>query len=458
MIALPQGFCERMQALLGAEYEPFAASYANQERIQGLRVNLCKLSAAKLLQKSPFPLEPVPWAPEGFYYPQDARPGKHPYHEAGLYYIQEPSAMSAAVLLDAQPGERVLDLCAAPGGKSTQIAARMQGVGLLVSNEFSPVRARALSQNIERMGIAHTLVTNETPERLAQRMPAYFDRVLVDAPCSGEGMFRKEPEALAQWSLENIRRCAQRQQDILQAAAQLLRPGGRLVYSTCTFAPEENEGTISRFLERFSDFTVEQVQACSLFSPGRPDWVQQGDARTAATFRLMPHRLQGEGHYVAVLRKAGDGVRANLPQQPAANPKQLEAYRQFAQETLQELPKDRLLLFGEQLYQMPEGMPELDGLRVLRPGLHLGTLKKGRFEPSHAWALALTQQKVRRTHNLAADSAQVQSYLRGETLDCAGEKGWTLVTVDGFALGWGKQSAGQLKNHFPKGLRWKGSL
>ena len=438
----PIEFEAKLRALLGAEYDRFLASY-DRPRAVGLRLNPRKAAA---LPPLPFALTPVPWAQNGYYYDGAARPGLHPYHDAGVYYLQEPSAMAPAALLDAQPGERVLDLCAAPGGKTTQLAAAMAGKGLLVSNEIHPKRAKILSQNVERLGIANALVLNETPARLAERFAGWFDRVLVDAPCSGEGMFRKEAAAVTDWSAETVRMCAARQLEILCCAAAMLRPGGRLVYSTCTFSPEENEGVISAFLKQNPAFSVEPVDA-PWFAPGRPEWVEDPAPGLAHTFRLWPHLLRGEGHFAAVLRRTGSGsAGAAALQRPDGMPKEAA---DFAAQ-LPPLPEGQPLLFGQRVYWAPPGLPELWGLRVLRAGLELGEVRKGRFEP--AQALAQWLPGAAQTQSLAADSDALQRYLRGETIPttCSG---WTLVQVDGFSLGWGKGSGGVLKNHYPKGLR-----
>ena len=437
---LPDVFCRRMRALLGPEADAFFASY-ERPRAVGLRFNPRKTRDLPL----DFVREPVPWAAHGRYYDPDARPGLHPYHDAGLYYLQEPSAMAPASLLDAQPGERVLDLCAAPGGKSTQLAGAMQGRGLLVCNEIHPKRARVLSGNVERLGFPNALVLNESPERLSARFPGWFDRVLVDAPCSGEGMFRKEDAAVTDWSEDTVAMCAARQKTILDEAAKLLRPGGRLVYSTCTFAPEENEGVIARFLATHPDYRIEAVDA-PCFAPGRPEWAD-GNPDLARCFRLWPHLLKGEGHFAAVLRRIG-GECGDVPMQRSEPlPGQ---FVEFQREYLPGLPEGGAVRFGETLYLAPPDTPELQGLRVLRAGLELGTLRKGRFEPAHALAMWLDGAK--NTLSLGADDPAVLRYLHGETLPCAAA-GWTLVQVDGFSLGWGKSSAGTLKNHYPKGLR-----
>lgn len=437
----PNGFEARMKRLLGEEYEQFIASY-DRPRNVGLRLNPLKTENPPQL---PFVLSPVPWAENGYYYDPEQRPGLHPWHEAGLYYLQEPSAMAPAQLLDPRPGERVLDLCAAPGGKTTQLAALMQNEGLLICNEINPKRAQILSRNIERMGISCAVVLNEHPARLAERFGGFFDKILVDAPCSGEGMFRKEEAAVTDWSEETVQMCANRQREILHSAAQMLRPGGRLVYSTCTFSPEENEGSIAALLAQHSGFEIEKTD-CPYFSPGRPDRAD-GNAALAYTFRLWPHKLAGEGHFAAVLRKK-DGTAGEQVCQSAV--KLPNEWQSFAAQCGIRLPQGVPVLFGDTLYLAPEGTPVLRGLRVLRPGLELGKLCKGRFEPSHA--LALHQKTAAQELDLAPDSEELTRYLHGETLPC-GQNGWTLVKAGGLSLGWGKASGGTLKNHYPKGLR-----
>lgn len=454
---LPQDFLERMQQMLGEEYPSFLESY-EKEKYQALRVNPLKTTKEKFLEKAPFTMQKVPWADEGFYYSAEDTPGKHPYHEAGVYYIQEPSAMAPAAYLDAQPGEKILDLCAAPGGKSTQIAAAMQGEGLLVSNEIHPARAKILAENIERMGIRNTMVTNETPQKLADVFDTYFDRIMVDAPCSGEGMFRKNEDACEEWSLENVKICAERQAEILECAASMLRPGGRMVYSTCTFAPAENEESISRFLERHPEFTIVKVEKAEGMSEARADWCEHPAEKIKDTIRLWPHKLKGEGHYVAVLKKEGEvseGYRGYCSngEQKGISEKECKEYQEFCNDFLKVKLPGTLFLFGEQLYLAPEEMPSIKGLKVLRPGLHLGTMKKNRFEPSHALALALKPSDVKNSMELSSTGNEIRAYLNGQTLNYEGEKGWYLITVDGYSIGWGKLAGGIMKNHYPKGLR-----
>lgn len=463
---LPQDFKDRMQRQLGDSYGAFLASYA-KERAYGIRYNPLKIEKDKLVsffEESHVNLEPVPWAQEGFYYPPHSQPGKWALHEAGAYYIQEPSAMSAVQALDPKPGERILDLCAAPGGKSTQIAGRMQGKGLLVANEIIPSRAKILSQNIERMGVTNALVCNETPQRLASRFPAFFDRILVDAPCSGEGMFRKDEHACKEWSLAQVAVCADRQRHILSYAAEMLKPGGILVYSTCTFAPEEDEENTSWFMQAFPQIQLQNQM------------------------RIWPHIHHGEGHYVAKFCKEGmqaaekeekerekDQRKENKIEEKEREKKKntltlkkgksniakenMDMLQQFFQQALEQntaasfqkcIVSGGLQAFGEQLYIAAGAIGSLDGLKVERPGLQLGTCKKKRFEPSHALAMALRPSQVRQ----AIELCEPNRYLRGEAIPCSNAyHGWVLATVQGCSVGWGKAVNGMLKNHYPKGLR-----
>ena len=427
---LPEAFLARMKTQLNEEFPAFLESL-ERPRAVALRMNPLKGEAPQL----PFVQDGVPWEPSGYYYDPEARPGLHPYHEAGVYYLQEASAMSAVALLDPQPGERVCDLCAAPGGKTTQIAGRMLGQGFLQCNEINPKRAQILSRNVERMGVANALVTNEHPARLAEKYKGFFHRVLIDAPCSGEGMFRKEEAAVTDWSQQTVEMCARRQAEILHSGAALLQPGGRLVYSTCTFAPEENEQTVADFLREHPKFTLEAVDA--------PWFTPAGEGQ----FRLWPHKLLGEGHFVAVLRKAG-GEEADVKTAPGEKlPKE---WTEFAKDLDITLPRGKAVFFGSSLYWASEEMPDLRGIKVLRPGLELGEMKKDRFEPAHA--LALWLKTASRTVCLSADGPEIAAYMRGEVIP-ANTRGWTLVQVNAYSIGWGKCDGKVLKNHYPKGLR-----
>ena len=452
-IELPEEFKRRMSKMLPEEeLEAFFACYS-RERKYGLRYNPLKIKQEAFLKEcADFQLEKVAWAREGYYYNPTKQPGKHILHEAGAYYIQEPSAMAVVQLLDPKPGDRVLDLCAAPGGKSTQIAGRMEGRGLLVSNEIVPNRSKILSQNMERMGVANCVVTNESPAGLADVYPQFFDKIVVDAPCSGEGMFRKEPEALAQWSPDNVNLCAARQRDILQQAAKMLKPGGELVYSTCTFSKEENEDCIQDFLTVHTDFTLQKMQ------------------------RIWPHKEPGEGHFMAKLTKRG------LTEQVLENEMAdfskgkckyedthiLTGEKKLVKE-ISAFLQDELVLdikrfsgmvhtFGEQVYLLPPGFNRMKGLKIERPGLHLATMKKNRLEPAHALAMAIKPFDCPKT--IALTATQAAMFLRGESISMDNalskeeiHKGWCVVTYAGCSLGFTKVTGNTLKNHYPKGLR-----
>jgi NOL1/NOP2/sun family putative RNA methylase len=452
---LPPEFVRRMRDLLGEETADFLRHY-DDPPAAGLRVNTLKLSVEEFKERIPFDLTPLPWAPAGFeFHSKLDSPGLHPYHAAGLYYIQEPAAQAVAEVLDPQPGERILDLAAAPGGKTTDIAARMDGRGLLVANEIHPRRVWDLVKNMERWGARNAVITNESPENLVERLPAFFDRVLVDAPCSGEGMFRKMPEAVRDWSPEFVQGCAVRQTGILVAAAGLVRPGGWLCYSTCTFAAEENERVIAQFLDAHADFEL-----------AAPDWMPgyaaaiTGDGRFRwphSPVRLWPHRAPGEGHFIALLRRAGPFERPRnglTPPLSALVPSRLTPFwQQFAAESLRfAVPLENLRLVKSYLYAQPPETPDLRGLRLVRPGWWLGSFKKDRFEPAHALAMGLGPED---THfSFALEGDDIASYLRCEALRVDGPLGWKLALLEGqFPLGWGKQVSGQLKNHYPKGLR-----
>lgn len=343
--------------------------------------------------------------------------------------------MAPVTLLDPQPGEKVCDLCAAPGGKTTQIAGRMNGEGFLLCNEINPKRAKILSRNIERMAVSNALVTNEHPENLAKRFAGFFERVLVDAPCSGEGMFRKEEAAVTDWSPETVEMCARRQAEILHSAAKMVKPGGRLVYSTCTFAPEEDEQAVAAFLAVHPEFTAEAVEA---------PWFAAGEN---GSHRMWPHKLLGEGHFAAVLRKtAGEEAEVDIP----GGEKLPKEWTAFAKELGIRLPEGKAVSFGQNLFWAPEEMPDIRRLKVMRPGLELGTVKKDRLEPAHA--LALWLKECHKMQSYGAESAQMQEYLHGNVVPSQ-VKGWCLVQADGYSIGWGKGDGNVLKNHYPKGLR-----
>ncbi len=453
---LPPAFLERMKKYLGDDYAAFLASYDQPPNI-GLRINTLKISPETFAAISPFQLHAIPWTSAGFLIPPDQYPGKHPYHTAGLYYIQDPAAMAVAELMAPQPGERVLDLAAAPGGKATHIAALMAGQGLLVVNDIFKHRLRSLTRNLARWGARNAVVLNETPERLAQHFGPFFDRVLVDAPCSGEGMFRKDPAMRKVWIPKNIQDYAARQDTILQSAARLVRPGGKLVYVTCTFSPEENEGTLARFLHTHSEFEMAARPQMAGFAPGRPDWLDGVDMPSLQrAVRLWPHKSLGEGHFIALMERNQNGStnRVLVPQHLKALPAGAHSsIERFFDHTLYwQSSKQNFALKGNQLYAIPEGCPNLNGLRVTHWGWWLGTVKKKRFEPSHAIGMGLRAADFCQTLPLTAQARETALYLRGDVLPSSGPDGWVMVTVDGFPLGWGKRVQGRLKPRLPTWL------
>lgn len=418
---LPKEFLSRMKTDLGQDFPAFLAEY-EKPPVRGFRVNTLKIGTDELLRLFPYSLGPVPWCADGFYY--DIRAGRHLCSRAGLIYSQEPSAMTAAELLSPEPGEKVLDLCAAPGGKSTQLAAKLQGRGLLVSNEIVSSRAAVLVENLERMGAANAVVTNMAPEKLAAEFPQFFDKILVDAPCSGEGMFRRDPTAIAEWSLEHSRSCALRQLNILESALKMLRGGGELVYSTCTFAREENEGVCKKLLAVHSELEM------------------------TADERLMPHTCKGEGHFAAKFKKGGDGRRDRPTSAEKPDP---TLYRRFEEDSLNVRLDGDFAAFGERLYLLPEGLGTLRNIKSPRPGLYLGDNKKGRFEPAHHLCMALKKEDFRRTADL--DDGEAEEYYTGAAPNIKSEKGWTALTWKGFPISWGKSDGEMIKNHLPKFLR-----
>ncbi|OMF17098.1 rRNA cytosine-C5-methyltransferase [Paenibacillus amylolyticus] len=560
-VKLPSIFAERMKSLLGDEFEQFMKSY-EQSPHAGLRVNTLKISMEQFDEIAPFDLRSIPWCETGFYVPHGVKPGLHPYYHAGLYYIQEPSAMAPVELLQVEPGDRVLDLCAAPGGKTTQIAAKLQGKGVLVTNDIHAERTKALAKNVELYGVRNAVVLNESPERIANAFPHYFDKVLIDAPCSGEGMFRKDEDMVKSWEHHSVEKCVLMQRDILEIAARLLAPGGTIVYSTCTFAPEENEAMIAEFLNVNHDFVVKDIPEENGFAPGRPEWVRQMMPekaeetevvldQTRGTARLWPHLLEGEGHYVAVLQhRAGQGLETdqsgvvkegameygqvvdvsrievegnkdhsiaassiamtkadrkkerllriesreshdrqigggkNSGRQgkkgkdyggrksergqgrgvDAASIDPVAIYTQFMKEQLEVELDGETVCYGDRVYQSSVGAARLEGLKVIRPGWFVGTIKNGRFVPSHPLACALNASEARRSVNLSSADGEAVRYLKGETLNIEEErvvlkadavaKGYVLVCVDGYAAGWGKWLDGVLKNEYPAGWRW----
>jgi len=488
MAKLPQKFVREMRELLGEESEPFFASY-DKTRTSGIRANGLKLTPDRLLELTGVARDPIPWTAGGFYTDEEERPGKHPYYHLGLYYIQEPSAMLPVELLDVRPGHRVLDLCAAPGGKTTQIAAKLRDDGVLVTNDNSADRTKALVKNVELSGVRNAIVLNEVPERIADTFGAWFDRVLVDAPCSGEGMFRKDEGMIREWERHPSEDYVCMQQAILAQAARLVAPGGKLVYSTCTFSPRENEGVIARFLAMHEDFGIASPEIGGQYglAAGRPDWLTADESAglsealrdsLARAIRVWPHRARGEGHFVVLLERSAssDNVesaslnpRQQTSQAVGTQPRSrteggdageiLRKFEAFRADILpQWQPPGALLVRGDTVYAQPALLPELGNLRAVRPGWLLGIAGKHRFEPSQALAMGLKPVDAVRTLSISSGHADCLRYLKGETLQPAADlfkgKGWTLVAIDGFPAGWGRWDGLTLKNERLPGWRW----
>ena len=423
MTNLPQQFLDEMKEILGDEFDDFLKSY-DEPKTTGLRLNTMKLNKEKLLDLNLFELSSIPWAEEGYYYDEKInRPGKNPLHESGAYYLQEPSAMSVVPKLNIEEGDKVLDLCAAPGGKSTYILSKLNNSGLLVSNEINPTRIKALGENLERFGAKNCIITNTDSSNLKKVFKGYFDKIVIDAPCSGQGMFRKDQVAIDDWSFSKVLECQSIQKEIIRDGFEMLKKDGVLVYSTCTFAKEENEDVINDFINEYEE-----------------------DAELIMMERLWPHKVKGEGHFVAKIRKNSeqDCNTKKIKVKPLG--KELKDYKDFEKKFL------NISIEGD-FYLLPQDCPDTKKLKVLRNGLHIGTLKKNRFEPSHALSHYLTANDVKNIENLSIDDERAKEYLRGNTINTEKSRSWVLVAIENIPLGWGKESNGILKNHYPKGLR-----
>lgn len=461
----PEQFEKRMREQLGdEEFAAYEACFTKKVS-SAVRVNTLKLSGEEFCNLAPFGLRPVPWVSNGFYYEDSEIPSKHPYYYAGMYYLQEPSAMTPAAFLPVEKGDRVLDLCAAPGGKSTELGAKLGGTGILVANDISHSRAKALLKNIELFGITNAIVTSEPAEKLSARFPEYFDKILVDAPCSGEGMFRKQPAIMKNWEQYGTKYYNDLQKQILPRAYEMLRPGGMLLYSTCTFSPEEDEETVGFFLERYSDMELidavprdrkDELQAVG-FDTGKAKWMENPVKGIEKTVRLFPHKIAGEGHFLALFRKKGEPYASSVPLfRDFVKPKMItQDVSDFFSHVKKEIPVGRMSLSDEWLSLIPEDMPDIKGLRVLRAGLFLGELRKGRFEPSQALAMALDRDSFDNCISYRATDPDVIRYLKCESVECPGgtKDGYVLVCVDGYPLGFGKVRNGQFKNKYLPGWR-----
>ncbi len=467
---LPDELKKRLADQLGEEGLAAYLACLSDPMEHGLRLNGGRMTKEAFEAVAPWKLEPIPWCPTGYYLGEDAienAPSKHPLYYAGAYYLQEPSAMLPAAALPVKPGDRVLDLCAAPGGKSTALAEKLRGEGVLVCNDISATRAKALIKNLELFGVTNAVVTAETPERLASVFAGYFDKILIDAPCSGEGMFRKSAAMLHDWSPEKPAEYASLQREILGYAIRMLRPGGMLLYSTCTYAPEEDEGSV-QYLLNLPEAKEKGLMLCAIpmqegFLPGDPAWIPDGTPELSGTVHMFPHRLRGEGHFAALFKsdvsgeeenRSGSAGKASGGQRPVKCPE----FDDFVSGLSISYDPARITEQSGYLSCLPpvNDLPKLSGLRVLRRGLYLGEVKKYRFEPSQALAMTLTPETYKNVLRLDGTDARVLRYLRGETLeyeDGEADKGRVLITYCGLPLGFGKASDGRIKNNYLPGWR-----
>lgn len=467
MVELLPRFIEKMEKLLGEEAKAFFQSYED-DYFQGLRLNRTKVSPENWERLSPVPMKKLPWIDNGYYYNEEEfQATRHPFYYAGLYYIQEPSAQTPANLLDIKEGDRVLDLCAAPGGKSTELAAKLNGSGVLVSNDVSATRAKALVKNLGVFGIKNALITSETPEKLAHVFPSYFDKILVDAPCSGEGMFRKQPAVMKNWEQYGTSYYNDLQKAILPKAYEMLAPDGLLLYSTCTFSPDENEGTIQFMLENYPDLEVISLtNRYEGFDRGRPEWIGSEREELRGAVRIWPHKMKGEGHFLCLLHKKASSQDRSFGSASIKAARLLPEEKKFlTQWGLSPYDMGRIELHGDKFYLIPKDLPDISGLRILRNGLYLGDRKKGRFEPSQPFAMSLKKEEAFYFLDLDIHDTRVEKYLKCETIEITDvekrdnnlvdvEKGgFVLIGVAGFPLGFGKLSGLSIKNKYFAGWR-----
>ena len=400
----------------------------------------------------------MPWTKNGFYYDhRKYTPSKHPYYYAGLYYIQEPSAMTPASVLDIEDGDVVLDICAAPGGKSTELAAKLNGTGILISNDISNSRAKALLKNLELFGIGNMCVVSEPPNNLSKAFEGTFDKILIDAPCSGEGMFRKSSSMMTAWENNGTELFAGLQRGILNEACKMLKPGGKLLYSTCTFSPEEDERSVEYLLSIDDSMHLVDFPKYEKFDDGNPAWGETGNPELVKCSRLWPHHVKGEGHFIALFEKDQDDSYRGNSTYSFKSYRPDEDFIAFIKHVSESagIKTDRIEENKGRLYYISEGMPDVKGLRLLRHGLFLGEVKKNRFEPSQSLAMYLKSDQFDNVVSFSADDIRVIKYLKGETVELEDdqdiENGYVLVCVDGYPLGWAKNNRGVLKNKYLSG-------
>lgn len=460
---LPIEFKSKMKKLLSKnEYNEFIDSF-DKDYFVGIRVNRLKISVEEFKKITPFELKEIPWTKDGFYIDSTLSPGKHPYYYAGLYYIQEPSAMFPVCVLNVSPGEKILDLCSAPGGKAVQVASDMEGKGLLFVNDTNKTRIKALVKNVELFGLKNTIVLNEEPDNLSVKFDSYFDKILVDAPCSGEGMFRKDKEAVKSWENYNSAKCIKIQKSILRAASRMLKPGGKIVYSTCTFAPEENECIIAQFLSINPEFELINIEKIFNIDSGNPKWAD-GVHEVTKTARLWPHKINGEGHFTALISKKNFSIdnsncMNNINEKnrsfriTSLTEKELSQVNVFIEKNLNLKLDGYIYKIGDNLYHLDYMLPNLDNLKVVKFGLYLGKIERNIYIPSHTFIISLSYNNFRNRILLESSSDDVNKYLKGETLIIDKENGFYGVFVDNYILGSAKCIDGTLKNMYPKGWR-----
>ena len=448
---LPENYKRNIEILLKEEAVAFFLEM-EKPAVTSLRVNPLKVNREKLLRDFTIPLKPVAWEAMGFYYPNDYRLGAHPYHLAGAFYIQDASAMAVGQVANVKAHEKVLDLCGAPGGKTTHLAALMNNEGLIVSNEIDYKRSKILSSNVERLGIKNTIVLNETPAQLEKEFPHYFDVIVLDAPCSGEGMFRKDETALAMWNENNVKKCVLNQRKLLASANKMLKKGGRIVYSTCTFSELENEANIKWFSQEYPYYEIQETALSKYFSPGID--LENNCLKLKDTLRLWPHKIKGEGHYIAVLKKTAGSISQLKLKKDKNNIKNIQNYYEFMKDYKLPNLDGTLFLDKEDLYLLPMAL-DLKNLKAIRPGLKLGKLDSNYFHPSHSLAQFLKEDEFSLTYNLSLNDELLRKYFLGETFNLDVKDGWYLILVDHISIGFMKATKGRLNNHFPKGLRQK---
>ncbi len=457
-MSLPEKYLDTMKEMLGEDFQAYLDSF-NDSRLYGLRVNTLKITPEEFLKISPFDLKPIPWIENGFYFSEKDKPAKHPYYFAGLYYIQEPSAMTPANVLPIDEGDVVFDMCAAPGGKSTELGAKLNQTGLLITNDISNSRAKALLKNVEVSGIPNVCVLSEDPKKIANRFSTFFDKVLIDAPCSGEGMFRKDNKLIKSWQKNGPEFYSEIQKSIILNGADMLKPGGKLLYSTCTFSKLEDEESVKYLLRNRPEMHLIDIKPYDGFEHGFVENEEDESMQLEKTVRIFPHKMQGEGHFLALFEKEKDmpvDVHATIKKAAVKLPDEL---KEFLQHVSYHIDEKDIVIRDNKAYIISPNMPDESGLRIMRNGTLLGEVKKNRFEPSQAFAMVLKASEYDKVINLSVDDERVIKYLKGETIDAAdfkdNEAGWSLICVDGYPLGWGKFNGSMIKNKYLAGWRWQ---